>query len=172
MSAMNKKKKIKVLIVQLVVLVVAIIATLFWISSEKKEVTVYDYSRTIQFNDKSNYQLTANDLTPVQLMAADIKPEYVVNQQDVIGKYITGDVFKGTHVMSTQLSSDPPYINNTSADAEAELRKIAIPISYATALAGNIKAGDVVDLMFLDNNAGLATSDTEKATSEEKGTVT
>lgn len=105
-------------------------------------------------------------------MAADIKPEYVVNQQDVIGKYITGDVFKGTHVMSTQLSSDPPYINNTSADAEAELRKIAIPISYATALAGNIKAGDVVDLMFLDNNAGLATSDTEKATSEEKGTVT
>ena len=58
-------------------------------------VTVYDYSRTIQFNDKSNYQLTANDLTPVQLMAADIKPEYVVNQQDVIGKYITGDVFKG-----------------------------------------------------------------------------
>ena len=52
MSAMNKKKKIKVLIVQLVVLVVAIIATLFWISSEKKEVTVYDYSRTIQFNDK------------------------------------------------------------------------------------------------------------------------
>ena len=172
MSAMNKKKKIKVLIVQLVVLVVAIIATLFWISAEKKEVTVYDYSRTIQFNDKSNYQLTANDLTPVQLMAADIKPEYVVNQQDVIGKYITGDVFKGTHVMSTQLSSDPPYINNTSADAEAELRKIAIPISYATALAGNIKAGDVVDLMFLDNNAGLATSDTEKATSEEKGTVT
>ena len=168
---MTKKKKIAILITQLVLIVVAIFAVLLWISTEKKEVTVYDYARTIQFNEKSNYQLKAEDLVAVQLMAADIKPEYVVNAEDVIGKYITGDVFKNTHVMKTQLSADPPYIDKGFAKSEAELRRISIPITYASALAGDIKAGDLVDLLFLDKNSGIATEDTEKTTSTEKGMV-
>ena len=169
---MTKKKKLIMLVAQLGVLLIAIMATFFWIATEKKEVTIYDYARTIQFNDKSNYQLVESDLVEVQLMAADVKPEYAINKEDIIGKYITGDVFKGSHVLSKQLSADPPYIDKGNSKPEAELRKIYLPISYAEAFAGDIKAGDTVDLLFLDNNSGITTDDTEKATSKEDGSIT
>lgn len=169
---MNKKKKIVTLIAQLIAIGVAVIALFFWISTQQEEVTIYDYARTIQFNEKSNYQLKSSDLVAVQLMAADMKPEYVIDQNDIIGKYITGDVFQGSHVIKSQLQSDPPYVDKGNLTDEQELRKITIPITYATALAGDIKHGDIVDLLFLDENNGKATEDTEAVTSEEQGKIT
>lgn len=168
---MNKKKKIISLVVQLIAIFAAVIALFFWISTQQEEITIYDYARTIQFNEKSNYQIKATDLVEVKLMAADMKPEYVIDKNDIIGKYITGDVFKGTHVVKSQLKSDPPYVDKGNLTDEQDLRKITIPINYATALAGDIKHGDVVDLLFLDKNTGKATEDTEVVTSQEEGKI-
>lgn len=166
---MTKKKKMIVLIVELVALLIAILALWFWVTSEKKEITIYNYARTIQFNDHSNYQIKDTDITEGKLMAADVTSEYVINKEDIIGKYITGDVFKDAHVLSSQLSADPPYVDKGNSTPEAELRKIYLPISYAEGFAGNIKAGDTVDLLFLDSNSGVTTEDTEQISSQEQG---
>ncbi|WP_373262075.1 hypothetical protein [Hungatella hathewayi] len=168
---MNKKKKVRVLIIQLVVLFLAIIATLVWISSEKEEVTVYDFARTIQYNDKANYQLTNDDIAPATILKADVKTEYVTNKDEILGKYLTGDAYKDSHILSKQLSTDPPYIDKNSVASEVDLRKIYIPITYATAFAGDIKSGDIVDLLFQDENTGKATDDTTKVTSQPEGSI-
>lgn len=168
---MNKKKKVRVLIIQLVVLFVAIVAILIWISTEKKEITVYDFARTIQYNEKANYQITQDDIVQSTIMQADIKPEYITNADEILGKYLTGDAYKGSHILSKQLSTDPPYIDKNSVASEADLRKIYLPINYASGFAGDIKAGDVVDLLFQDENTGKVTDDTTKVTSQPEGSI-
>lgn len=168
---MNKKKKVRMLIIQLVVLFLAIVAITVWISTERKEVTVYDFSRTIQYNEKANYQITEDDVVASTVMAADVKPEYVTNSNEILGKYLTGDAYKGSHINNNQLSSDPPYIDKKGVSSESDLRKMILPITYATAFAGDVKAGDIVDLLFQDNNTGKVTDDTTKVSSQPEGSI-
>lgn len=168
---MNKKKKVIVLIIQLFVLLVAILATIAWITTEKKEIVIYDFARTIQYNEKANYQITADDIKASSIMAGDMRSEYIRNSEEIIGKYLTGDAYKDTHIVSKQLSPDPPYIDKSSISSEADLRKVYLPISYANAFAGDIKAGDVVDLLFMDANSGKVTEDTNKVTSQAEGSI-
>lgn len=166
---MNKKRKIQILVLLLAALAVGIIALAAWIGSAKKSVTVYDFSRTIQYDEKSNYALTSADLEPTEILAADVKEEYVTNPQEVIGKYITGTAYKGQHIIKHQVQTDPTYVEVTGLSELAEYRKIYIPVSYKSGFAGDIKSGQFVDLMFTESGTGLTTDRTSGLLGSENG---
>lgn len=154
---MNKKKKLRVLIVQLVLMFAAILALVIWIANEKKEVTIYDYARSIEYNEKANYAITAADIKEATILAADVKDTYIQNKDEVIGRYITTSVYKDEHISKKELSKDPTYNDKNAVSELADFRKIYLDINFKSAFAGDIEAGDTVDLMFTDNGSGMPT---------------
>lgn len=166
---MNRKRKFQVLALLLLALLVGIIALVAWIGSAKKSVTIYDFSRTIQYDEKSNYALTEADLVATEILAADVKEEYVIDPKEVIGKYITGTAYKGQHIVKHQVQTDPTYVEVTGLSELAEYRKIYLPVSYKTGFAGDIKAGQKVDLMFTETGTGLTTERTGGLLGSENG---
>lgn len=152
---MNKKKKMKVLIAELVLFVFAIIAIVIWISNEKKEILIYDYARTIEYDETENYALTEADIAEAYIMQADMQEEYITAKDQILGMYITRDTSKGSHIMKSQLSKEPTAIKDNGVSELADYRKIYLPINYANAFAGDIAAGDRVDLMFQESGSGM-----------------
>lgn len=166
---MTKKRKFHILIGLLAIMVGGILALTLWIANAKKSVTIYDFARTIQYDEKSNYALTLNDVVEAQILAADVKEEYITDPQEIIGKYITGTAYKGQHIMKHQLQSDPTYVEVSGISELADYRKFYLPIGYANAFAGDIEAGDTVDLLWAENGGGLSTDRTDGVTGSENG---
>lgn len=166
---MTKKRKFQNLIGLLAIMVGGILALTLWIANAKKSVTIYDFARTIQYDEKSNYALTLNDVVEAQILAADVKEEYITDPQEIIGKYITGTAYKGQHIMKHQLQSDPTYVEVSGISELADYRKFYLPIGYANAFAGDIEAGDTVDLLWAENGGGLSTDRTDGVTGSENG---
>ena len=166
---MTKKRKFQILIGLLVIMVGGILALTLWIANAKKSVTIYDFARTIQYDEKSNYALTLNDVVEAQILAADVKEEYITDPQEIIGKYITGTAYKGQHIMKHQLQSDPTYVEVSGISELADYRKFYLQIGYANAFAGDIEAGDKVDLLCAENGGGLSTDRTDGVTGSENG---
>lgn len=152
---MNKKKKMRMLIAELILLVIAIIAIVIWISNEKKEILIYDYARTIEYDEMENYALTEADIAEAYIMQADMKDDYITEKDQILGMYITRDTSKGSHIMKSQLSKDPTAIVDSGVSELADYRKIYLPINYGNAFAGDIAAGDRVDLMFQETGGGM-----------------
>lgn len=150
-------------------MMIGIFALVFWIGDQKKSVTIYDFARTIQYDEKSNYALTSNDLVAVEILAADVKEDYIIDAQEVIGKYITGTAYKGQHVMKSQVQSEPTYTEIGGISELAEYRKFYIPVNLGSAFAGDIRSGQTVDLLWAENGTGLSTERTDPVTGSENG---
>lgn len=168
---MSNKKKVTLFIAQLVILVVVLVLVVAYIASEKKEVMVYKFVRTIEYSDTANYAVKAEDIEATPVLAADMKDNYIMNEQEIIGKYITGTAYKEQFVVTNQLSSEPTYVNKKGLSDLAGYRKITLSINYATALAGDIAAGDRVDLMFTKEKTGIPSEKTEGYTEDPFETV-
>lgn len=166
---MNKKKKMRILIAELVLFIVAIIAIVFWLSNEKKEIMIYDFARTIEYSDKENYALTEADIVESYIMQADMQEDYITNKEEILGMYIKGTAFKGQHILKNQLSKDPTAIDESGISELAGYRIITLPVNYATAFGGDIEAGDRVDLLFQESGSGLPVGDAATLAGAETG---
>lgn len=166
---MNRRKRYKSLVTMFILLAVGVSALIIWVKTAKKSIVIYDFSRTIEYDDKSNYALTQTDLVATEILAADAKPEYVIDPSTVIGKYITGTCYKGQHVMSQQVQKDPTYVEVTGLSELAEYRKIYLPISYQSGFAGDIRSGQSVDLMFTETGTGFSSDRTNGLLGSENG---
>lgn len=157
---MTRKRKFQILIALLILMVLGIGALVLWIANAKRAVTIYDFARTIQYDEKSNYALTTNDLEEVQILAADVKEDYITDPQEAIGKYITGTAYKGQHILKGQIQSEPTYTEVAGISELAEYRKFYLPVSLDGAFAGDIKAGQLVDILWAESGTGLSTERT------------
>ena len=166
---MNKKKKMRVLIAELVLFIVAVIAIIFWISNEKKEIMIYDFARTIEYSEKENYALTEQDIVESYIMQADMSEDYITNKEEILGMYIRGTAFKGQHILKNQLSKDPTAIDEGGISELAGYRIITLPVNYETSFAGDIEAGDRVDLLFQENGSGLPVGEASQLAGAESG---
>lgn len=166
---MNKKKKIKIAIIQCLLLFAAVLALVIWITNEKREVIIYDYARTITYNEKANYAITEADLQESKILAADMKDTYVRNKEEAIGRYIRTTVYKDEHVSQKELSKDPTYNDKNAVSELAGFRKIYLDVNFKSAFAGDIEAGDTVDLMFTDTGSGMPTERINELAGTENG---
>ena len=159
---MKRRQKMLRLAIEIIALVFGLIFIVLWVANEKKEVTIYDFSRSIRYNDKANYALTEQDMVPTSILAADVQDYYITNPSEAIGKYITSDCIKNSHIQTNMLSSDPTFVSQGAVSELADYRKYYIKVGIGDVFAGDIAAGDLVDIMFTDSSGGYATDRTEE----------
>lgn len=142
---------------ELLALLAGLIFIIIWVRNEKKEVVIYDFARSIRYDDKANYAIVDSDLTEIRVLAADVQDFYVTDKAEAVGKYITGDCYKGMHVQTNMLSKDPPHMDYGAVSELAGYRKYYMRVGIGDVFAGDIKSGDTVDIMFSEKASGYST---------------
>lgn len=142
---MKSKKKLIVLFLQIVLIIAFVFTYKQYVEFSLQPTEVYMYARNLDVGVK----VTERDLVSTPLSQMTLQNNMIMygNKNEVIGKYTTVKAIKNTIVYKEQLG------NITSVDKFASLdlsnsRVIALPISFATAIAGDIARGDRIDLMF------------------------
>jgi Flp pilus assembly protein CpaB len=140
-------KKITILIIQIALVLFFVIGMTTYMNKELNPVEVYVYTSNIN----SGSTLTMNDLTLIKI-PAEAKGEGFLTQEDVNrimeeNMVVTSDVEAGQYIYSNQIASSDEVDPFETLDLR-EYRKVTIPISLETAIAGEIKAGDKIDLAF------------------------
>ncbi|HCL4480270.1 TPA: Flp pilus assembly protein CpaB [Clostridium botulinum] len=141
-----KSKKIAMLIAQ-IGLVIAFTGG-FYIFNQKqvKPTQVWTFSRDIPVNT----QITDGDLKKVTIPAQAVTPDFALDKNKIVGKYVNTKVFEGEYAINKNFIGKNKIDPFQSIDL-TKLRKISVPINYVDGLGGNIKKGDKVDLVFVGN---------------------
>ncbi|WP_442637623.1 Flp pilus assembly protein CpaB [Rossellomorea marisflavi] len=144
MKNKSKGKKIATMFLQ-GGLVIGFVGGLFVYTEKQIEpVTVYQFNRDIA----PNTQISASDLTKVQVPKKAVTEGISLTSNDIVGKYNSTKVFKSEYVMKANLVKKENIDPFESIDL-TKLRKISIPVTYAEGLGGNIKKGDRIDLVYV-----------------------
>lgn len=139
-----KKKKTIIMVLQFLLIVVFWFSFQTFVKNEVQPVDAFIFSRDIV---DINTQITANDFKKVSVPAKAITTKFALNPDEIIGKYLVTKVSEGQYVYNAQLE-DREDINVFDSIDLSNLRKVSLPISYVDGLAGNVKKGDKVDLVF------------------------
>ena len=165
------KKNAKLMIVFVALIIAAVILGFVWVNSQIKETTIYEWSRSIAFDETQNYKVQPGDIVEAKIMQADVKEDNITSAESIVGKYLKRDATAGTPVMASQLSADPLVVKEAEANEDlAGMRKFYLDVNgYRETFAGDIASGDVVDLMFMFNNSGLTDNETERLDNATNG---
>lgn len=112
--------------------------------NQVEPVTAYQFNRDIA----PNTQISDSDLVKVQVPKKGVNPTFVLNKEEVVGKYNSTKVFKDEYVIKSNLVKKENIDPFESIDL-TKLRKISIPVTYTEGLGGNIKKGDRIDLVYV-----------------------
>lgn len=158
-------KKSVLLLIQLGLLLIAGLLVILFVRGETETVTAYRYTRTITYDKDTSYQIQQSDVEEIQVPKSAISQElFVTSVSDMKlsvkadeeehetnkgkgTKFIICDVHQGEYVMKSHLS-DEGKIVDTIAELGDDYRLITMPVSMSTTLAGEIKTGDYIDLLY------------------------
>ncbi len=139
-----KKKKMIMTILQLALIIGFAYSFYAYVQNEISPTTVYIYTRSIT---DVNTQVQPEDIKAVSIPAKAVTADFARNANDIIGKHVNSKVFDGQYVSQRQLIEKENIDIFETLDLTKH-RKISLPISYLEGFSGNIKKGDVIDLVF------------------------
>lgn len=139
-----KNKRIIILFLQIIVVIGT--AFLFWnyTNKEVNPTSVYIYANDI--NDITK-EITNNDIKKITIPHKAIQADFALKVDDIIGKHVDGKVKSGQFVYKNQLI-DLDEIDIFDTINLNKYRKISLPINFVEGLAGEIKRGDKIDLIY------------------------
>lgn len=140
-----KKKRILILILQIVIVLGSLFMLMNYTNNRIKPTEVFIYNTNI---DDITRPLTAKDIKKVTVPAEAISKNFIKDESEIIGKHVDGKVSAGQYIYNNQLISyeDVDVFKNLDM---SKYRKISLPITYEEAFAGNLKRGDLLDLMYI-----------------------
>lgn len=138
-----KKKRALVIGAEIAIVAGFSFAFYQYVQNEVQPTEVYQFKHDLEANTK----VTKDDLKVVTVPASAVTKDFAVDAKDVVGKYVSTDVFADTYVYKQALVEKDDLDPFKSLDL-SKLRTISIPVNLETASAGQIKKGDKVDLMF------------------------
>lgn len=131
--------------------VVVIVASLFMITFINKKVQptdVYIFSR----NMAENTVITEDDITKKAISKDAVSSTMAVNKSEIVGKIIDTKVYSGEYVIKDKLKNKDD--KNALSDLDlSNYRKVTIPVDNTSAIGGNIKKGDKVDLVYVNTGS-------------------
>ena len=139
-----KKKRLMILVLQVCLIIGFAFSFYTYVQKEIQPTEVYVFNSTIE---DINTEIQAKHIKKVTVPAKAVTSDFAKDAKDIVGKYVTTKVYKGQYVYSNQLIERENIDPFESMDLSS-LRKISLPINYEDGLAGNIKRGDKIDLMF------------------------
>ena len=115
-----------------------------YVNRQIQPTLVYEFARDIPVNSK----IEASDLRSVQIPKSAVKSSMILNPDEIIGKYNNTQVYEGEYVIQDKLVDKEDIDPFESMDL-SKLRLITIPADYTSALGGDIKRGDRIDLIYV-----------------------
>lgn len=109
-----------------------------------KPTKVYEFARDIPVNTK----IETSDLREVSIPKSALKDNMVLEKEEIVGKYNNTQVYEGEFVVKKNLVNKEDIDPFESMDL-SKYRMITIPADYISALGGDIKRGDRIDLIFV-----------------------
>lgn len=152
-----KKRKTIFLVSQLILLIIFAVGIYFFTEKQVEPISVYQFTRDIE----ANTAITAADLQEVRIPKTAVTSNFIRNLSEVENMSVKTDVYRGEYALTSHVAEDRNLDPLKSMDL-SQYRKVVIPVSYGTAVAGMIEAGDYVDLAFV----GTGKSATETGNSE------
>lgn len=102
-------------------------------------------------------QLTENDIEVVSVGAFNLSENAIKDKSQVIGKYTTGDMYKGEYIFKEHVTSDINTANDILGSLNGEKKAISITIgSFALGLSGKLETGDIISVIVYDSKEGYA----------------
>ena len=144
---MVKNKKLIVLILQLALMGVFVMGTYTFSQKELKLTTVYQYTKKMN----ANAEIEASDLKRVSIPESAVSKGFLTEKEykeiEEGNKVVASKVEAGQYVYSKQII-DSDKVDPFEKIDLSKYRKVTIPVSYATAISGEISKGDRVDLVY------------------------
>lgn len=154
-----KTKKLASTLIQVGLLVLFAGGFVFLQKTQVAPKEVYTFSRDIPVNTV----IQEGDLKKTYIPNDGVQSNFVLNKDEIVGKAVTTKVFTGQYVVNQQL------INPEEADPFekidlSNLRKITVPVEASSAVGGNIKKGDRVDVQFIGETKSKSENGNDKVT--------
>lgn len=143
-----KGKKVAMMFLQGSAVVLFVGGIFVYTEKQVEPVTAYQFNRDIA----PNTQISDSDLMRVEVPQKAVNPTFVLEKEDIVGKYNSTKVFQSEYVVKPNLVEKEEIDPFESIDL-TKLRKISIPVSYSEGLGGNLKKGDRIDLVYVGKEA-------------------
>lgn len=145
---MAKNKKLIMLILQLALMFMFVMGTYSFSQKELAPTEVYMYTKKIN----KNAELEPSDFRKVQIPNDAVKKGFLTDKEFEQIKsgnmVVTTNVDAGQYAYKSQVGESDKVDPFEKLDL-SKYRKVSIPVSYETAVSGEIKRGESVDLAFI-----------------------
>ena len=92
-----------------------------------------------------------NDIEVVKVGAYNLPKEVIRDKSEVIGKYTTGDMYRGEYLLPERLTADVNTATDILGSLEGDKKAISISIgSFALGLSGKLETGDIISVIVYD----------------------
>lgn len=145
---MVKNKKFIMLMLQLGLMGAFVLGTYHFTQKELTPTDVYVFAKKMN----KNAELEASDFRKIQIPSKAVTKDFLTAKE-------MEEIKKGSKVVTTNVQAGQYAYKNQIGDSTkvdpfekidlSKYRKISLPVSYETALAGDIKRGDRVDLAYI-----------------------
>ena len=93
-------------------------------------------------------QITKDMIEIVSVGKYNLPTNVCRSEKDVLGKYLTAELYDGDYILSTKISEDPAMENAYLYSLNGSKQAISITISkFAEGLSGKLKSGDIVSVI-------------------------
>ena len=108
-------------------------------------------------NVTQGHMISENDIEVVTVGKIGLSDGVIVEKTDVIGKFASLDIVKGTNVLSSMLTIKSNSADDVFRTLNGEKQAISITISsFASGLSGKLENGDIVSLVVFENETNKA----------------
>lgn len=139
-----KRKRIMIIVIELVLLIGVLYGVYAYTNSQIDPTKVFVFNQPMKTGDV----ITKDKLAVVEIPARAIDKNFLRDKDLILNKVVTTEVSKGQFVMTDFVTSQED-LNPMKLMDLSKMRKVSFPVEMERALAGNIKSGDVVDLVYI-----------------------
>lgn len=139
-----KRKRIMIIVIELVLLIGVLYGVYAYTNSQIGPTKVFVFNQPMKTGDV----ITKDKLAVVEIPARAIDKNFLRDKDLILNKVVTTEVSKGQFVMTDFVTSQED-LNPMKLMDLSKMRKVSFPVEMERALAGNIKSGDVVDLVYI-----------------------
>jgi Flp pilus assembly protein CpaB len=138
-----KKKRILILALELVLLIAVMGGVFVYTQNQMNPTKIFEFDAPLNKGEI----IKASHLKVSEIPGSALNESFIRSKDDVLGKIVTTNVSPGQYV-TKDLVIEKDDFNPLELMDLSKMRKISFPITLEYAAAGDIKQGDIVDLVY------------------------
>ena len=104
-------------------------------------------------NVNQGAQLTEDHLEEVKINTAALSPGVLTQKEQIVGKYAVSNLYAGDCLTEDKISDNADSAEDIFASLDGNKVAVSVPIpTFAAGLSGKLQNGDIISLIFVDND--------------------